>query len=362
MELYPVIMAGGTGTRFWPASRKNCPKQFLSIIGEKTMLEETLLRIKPLVPEEHIFIVGNKEHHFLLQKILKGFRYIILEEPLGCNTAPAIGLAAVHLKNQGVVNKPMVVLPADHYVADGETFRKIISLGSELAEKEEAIVTIGIPPTRPEIGYGYLRRGNEKKTLAGVKVYEVKEFVEKPNYTTALAYLNSGEYFWNGGIFIFTPEIILKEISRYLPKVYEGLKKIEESIGTKSYPEVLDAAYKNFPSISIDYGVMEKTDRCLLTIPGDFGWSDVGSWESVYELRKKERDNAGNLIQGKVISIDTRSSFIFCPNDKLVVSLGVQDLLIVDSKDALLVADLKRSQDLRKVVEELKTHKLNYLL
>ncbi|MCX8012119.1 MAG: sugar phosphate nucleotidyltransferase, partial [Desulfobacterota bacterium] len=269
---------------------------------------------------------------------------------------------AIHLKTQGVFNKPMLVLPADHYVADSDNFRKIISLASVLAEKEEVIVTIGVVPNRPETGYGYLRRGEAKRIIKGVEVYEVKQFVEKPDYTTALAYLTSGKYFWNSGIFIFTPEVILKDISRYLPSVYAGLEKIAQYIGTKNYPEVLASVYQELPSISIDYGVMEKTDRCIFTIPGNFGWSDVGSWESVYDLRKEERDNAENLVQGKAIAIETQSSFIFNPTTKLVVSLGTKNLLIVNTEDALLVANLKRSQDIRKVIEKLKAEELSSLL
>jgi len=361
MELYPVIMAGGSGTRFWPASRAHYPKQFLNIIGSSTMVEETLKRVKPLATEEHTIIVSNKEHHQLLHTLLGENRYVILEEPLGRNTAPCIGLAALYLKKQGILDKPMVVLPADHFIAEEETFRKILSIGCKLAQKGD-IITLGIVPTRPETGYGYLERGEVKKEIEGVPVYAIKRFVEKPDQKTALRYLNSGEYFWNGGIFIFTPKTILEEIKLHLPSVYAGLQTIEEAMGTSRYQRVLFSVYQDLPSLSIDYGVMEKTKRPVLALPGNFGWSDVGSWESVYDLRKRERDKEGNLTQGDVILIDTKSSFVFSQSGKLVVGLGIEDLLIVDTQDVVLVGNLKKSQDIKKIIEELKKREQHHLL
>ncbi|HPD61492.1 MAG TPA: mannose-1-phosphate guanylyltransferase, partial [Thermodesulfobacteriota bacterium] len=229
MEPYPVIMAGGSGTRFWPASRAHCPKQFLNIIGSKTMIEETLQRIKPIAAEEHTIIVSNQEHHQLLYDLLGENRYLILEEPFGRNTAPCIGLAAIYLKNQGITDNPMIILPSDHFIAEEETFRKILSIGCKLAQGGE-IITIGIVPTRPETGYGYLERGEVKKKIEGVSAYAIKRFVEKPDQKTALGYLHSGEYLWNGGIFIFSPQTILEEIALHLPSVYAGLQKIEAAL------------------------------------------------------------------------------------------------------------------------------------
>lgn len=353
MELYPVIMAGGSGTRFWPASRAHYPKQFLNIVGSSTMVEETLKRVKPLAAEEQTIIVSSKEHHKILYNLLGENRYIILEEPLGRSTAPCIGLAALYLKKQGILDKPMVVLPADHFIAGEETFRKTLSIGCKLVQ-EGNIITLGIVPTRPETGYGYLERSEVKKEIQGITVYSVKRFVEKPDQKIALEYLNSGKYFWNGGIFIFTPKTILEEIKLHLPSIYAGLQTIEEAMGTSRYDEVLLSVYQHLPSLSIDYGVMEKTLRPVLTLPGDFGWSDVGSWESVYDLRKEERDKDGNLKQGNVLLIDTRSSFVFNQSSKLVVGLGIKDLLIVDTHDVILVGDLKKSQNIRKIIEALK--------
>ncbi len=255
----------------------------------------------------------------------------------------------------------MVVLPADHFIAEEETFRKILFIGCRLAQNGD-IITLGIVPTRPETGYGYLERGEVKKEIEGVTVYAIKRFVEKPDQKTALEYLNSGGYFWNGGIFIFTPKTILEEIKLHLPSLDAGLQKIEEAMGTSRYHEVLSSVYQHMPSLSIDYGVMEKTKRPVLALPGDFGWSDVGSWESVYDLRKKERDKEGNLTQGDVILIDTKSSFVFSQSGKVVVGLGIKDLLIVDTQDVILVGDLKKSQDIRKIIEELKKQGLHPIL
>jgi mannose-1-phosphate guanylyltransferase len=217
-------------------------------------------------------------------------------------------------------------------------------------------------PTRPETEYGYLEHGEAEKEIEGVTVYTIRRFVEKPDHKTALDYLNSGGYFWNGGIFVFTPKTILEEIKLHLPSVYAGLQKIEKAMGTIRYQEVLFSVYQNLPSLSIDYSVMEKTKRTVLTLPGDFGWSDVGGWESLYALRKKERDKDKNLTQGDVILIDTKSSLVFSQSDKVVVGLGIKDLLIVATQDVVLVGDLKKSQDIRKIIEELKKRGFYHIL
>jgi len=361
MEMYPVIMAGGAGTRFWPDSRNHRPKQFLNIFGSRTMIEQTLDRVKPICREENIIIVGNVGHHDLLKELVGENRFVMLEEPLGRNTAPCVGLAALYLRKKGISDEPMVVLPADHYIADEKKFRDVLSVGCRLA-CEGHIITVGMIPTRPETGYGYLQRGSVKREVQGVTVCNVESFVEKPKQRDALRYLESGDYFWNGGIFIFTPKTILAEIEVHLPDVFEGLGKIEESLEESGYPEVLHAVYQGFPSISIDYGVMEKTARSVLAIVGDFGWSDVGSWESLYSLRHQEQDGEGNLIHGKNILIDTTSSFVFNQSNQLIVGLGLEGIVIIGTGDALLVADLKKSQDVRKVIEQLKARGLDFLL
>jgi len=363
MNIYAVVMAGGAGTRFWPLSRTNCPKQFLNIIGPKTMIEQTLERIKPLCREEQIIIVGNEEQSIIQKELLGETRLVLLEEPHGRNTAPAIGLAAIYLRKKGIADSPMVVLPADHFINNEEEFRNILLTGCALA-KEGSIVTIGIIPTRPETGYGYIRRGSVFNKIDNdkIKVYTVKKFVEKPNQKDALHYLKSGKYFWNSGIFIFTPDTILKEIEHHMPDIYKGLLKIENAMGQDHYSDVLRSVYQELPSVSIDYGVMEKTSSPVLTIPGDFGWSDVGSWESLYNLRQEEMDNEKNLVQGNNLLLDSNSTFVFNQSTQTVVGLGLKDLVIVNVDDVILVADIKKSQDIKKVIEKIKAKGLHSIL
>jgi len=325
------------------------------------MLEQTLDRISPICPEENIIIVGNVDQHDLLMQSVEGHRFLVLEEPLGRNTAPCIGLAALCLKKKGILDEPMLVLPADHFVADDKKFRDILLVGCQLA-CEGHIVTVGMVPTRPETGYGYLKRGSVQKTVQGVTVFNVERFVEKPEQRNALRYVESGEYFWNGGIFTFTPRTILAEMETHLPAIFQGLAKIEASLGEGGYPEMLRSVYQAFPSVSLDYGIMEKTARSVLAIAGDFGWSDVGSWESLYTLRHQEQDEAGNLAQGETILLDTASSFVFNQSNQVIVGLGLEDIVIVGTGDAVLVANLKKSQDVRTVIEQLRNRGLDSLL
>lgn len=325
------------------------------------MLEQTLDRITPICPEENVIIVGNVDHHDLLMQSVEGRPFLVLEEPLGRNTAPCIGLAALSLKKQGVLDEPMVVLPADHFVADDKKFRDILLAGCRLA-CEGHMVTVGMLPNRPETGYGYLKRGPVQKTVPGATVYRVERFVEKPKQRDALRYVESGDYFWNGGIFIFTPRTILAEMEAHLPAIFQGLAKIEAILGEGDFAEMLRSVYQGFPSISLDYGIMEKTARSVVAIAGDFGWSDVGSWESLYALRPQEWDGAGNLAQGDHILIDSVSSFVFNQSNQVIVGLGLKDIVIVGTGDAVLVANLKKSQDVRAVIEQLKNRGLDSLL
>ncbi len=350
--MYIIIMAGGSGTRFWPASREQKPKQFLNIIGSRSLIEQTFLRVSPLTEEKNIFLVINHIHRTLTEQLFAERRVTILSEPRGRNTAPCIGLAAVHLRRHAG-DIPMIVLPADHFIADEDAFRQTLRAAATVAETG-AIVTIGITPTRPETGYGYILKGAQQSTLSEHPVFLVEKFVEKPDLPTATEYVASGRYLWNSGIFAFTPNTILEEIAAHLPDVYRGLRQLEEHISANTYQAMLDDVYARFPSISIDYGVMEKTTRPVYVLPGTFGWSDVGSWQALYELRRDERDERENLTDGRTLLIDTRRSFIYAPSGRLVAAVGLDHLLVVDTPDALLVADLRRSQDVRRVTEELK--------
>ena len=355
--MHIIIMAGGSGTRFWPASREDRPKQFLNIIGSRSLIEQTVLRVAPLTEETNIYLVINVLHRELTEKIFEQRQVKILAEPVGRNTAPCIGLAAMHLRRDAG-DVPMVVLPADHYIADEEAFRSTLKAAAKLAQAG-GIVTIGIPPTRPETGYGYILKGPEQKPVLSHPVFLVERFVEKPDLQTASQYLVSGQYLWNSGIFVFTPNTILQEIQQHLPKVYQGLTTIERQLNQTAYQATLEEVYARWPSISIDYGVMEKTSRPVYVLPGSFGWSDVGSWEALYELRREEWDEQNNLVAGSALLVDTRGCFIHSRTERLVATLGLAGVLIVDTPDGVLVADLRRSQEVRQLTEEVEKRRNN---
>jgi mannose-1-phosphate guanylyltransferase len=347
-----VIMAGGSGTRFWPASREGKPKQFLNIIGSRPLIEQTFLRVAPLTQEENIYLVINELHRKLTEQIFEQRPVKILAEPVGRNTAPCIGLAAIHLRREAG-DVPMVALPADHYIADAEAFRSTLVAAAKLAQAG-GIVTVGITPTRPETGYGYILKGAEQEPVLSHPVFRVERFVEKPDLPVAREYLASGQYLWNSGIFVFTPNSIVEEIRQHLPRVYEGLITLENQLNQTGYQATLEEVYAGWPSISIDYGIMEQTARPVYVLPGSFGWSDVGSWEALYELRRDECDEQENLVDGAAWLVDTRGSFIYSRAERLVAALGLTNILIVDTPDGVLVADLRRSQEVRRLVEELK--------
>ncbi|MBI2267431.1 MAG: mannose-1-phosphate guanylyltransferase [Armatimonadetes bacterium] len=349
--MFIVVMAGGSGTRFWPESRKTRPKQFIPIISERTMIQETLERTANLAdPARHVIVI-HESHRPFLNQLPETSKMLILEEPLGRNTAPCIGLAAVHLVSRNP-DEPMVVLPADHFIGNVAEFGKVLTGAAALAEKGH-LVTVGIPPTSPETGYGYIQKGEPLTGEGGGEVFKVRRFVEKPNREKALEYLRSGEYLWNAGIFSFTPKVILEEIRNLLPDLHASLSAVADAVHSSRYPAILAEEYRKVKSLSIDYGVMEKTQRSLVTVPGHFGWSDVGSWKALYELRESEHCAEGNLAEGETLVVDTRGSCILSRGKRLVAVLGMESLLVVDTEDAVLVANLEQSQNLRKLVEEL---------
>jgi mannose-1-phosphate guanylyltransferase len=347
-----VIMAGGAGTRFWPLSRETKPKQFLNIIGRGPLIEETFLRISPLGDEERVYMVINRAHGELTREIFKDRNIHILEEPYGRNTAPCIGLAAIHIKRRwGDI--PMAVLPADHFIGDGDLFRSTLRAGIELSQRG-GIVTIGIPPDKPETGYGYIKRGRRYDSVNGQEVFEVDRFVEKPDEKRALLYMREGKYFWNSGIFIFRVEVFLNEVRNYLPNLYQGLSEIEEVLEGDRYQTTLESVYSNLENISIDYGIMERTKEPVYTMTGNFGWSDVGSWQALFQLKDDQKDNSGNTVEGLTTIIDSRDSFIINRSEKLIALLGANHMLVVNTPDALLVADLNRSQEVKAIAEAIK--------
>jgi len=349
--MYAVIMAGGKGTRFWPKSREKMPKHLLDIVYEQTIIQETVARIEPLVDPENILIVTGQSHSKELMRQLPRIpEGNILIEPVGRNTAPCIGLAALYVQHR-FPDDVMVVLPADHLIFDAPLFRHILSVAVEMARRGDYLLTIGIKPTEPETGYGYLERGSLKTTIRDENIYEVQSIREKPDLKQAKAFLEKGGFYWNSGIFIWRADTILKALQRWLPDLYEGLLQIKGVLGTNQEKDVIHRVYHSIKPISVDYGVMEKANNALL-IEGNFGWSDMGSWDALWDVTDKdERGNSTN-VRGSFIGIDTRNSLIHSPR-KLVAMVGVEDLIVVETEDALLICRRGSSQDVKKVVEML---------
>ncbi len=345
-----AIMAGGSGTRFWPVSRQVLPKQFLSIYGSVPLIYETYKRVARIVGDEKIFLVINRKHRPLVQELFAHHSVRILEEPEGKNTAPCVGLVSLWAERE-FGDQPLAILPSDHYIRQEELFTEALRSGLSFAERG-GIVTLGAIPTYPETGYGYIEKGEEIFISSPrISIYEVKRFIEKPDLERAKSYLNCQNFFWNMGIFIFKPKIILSEIELHLPPLGEGLSRVAKAMGSNHYESVLEEVYSTLSPISIDYGIMEKTSEKIYVIPGDYGWSDVGSWSALLQIKEKERDSHGNLVQGNAILLDTENSLIYSKNGRLISVLGLKDMLIVDTEDVLLISHLERSQELRRFPE-----------
>jgi len=355
MKLYALIMAGGIGTRFWPRSKEKTPKQLLKIFNSKTMIQNTVERLEGLIESENIFVITNKIQRDEIVKQLKNIpEKNILIEPFGKNTAACIGLASIFIE-QFDPEAVTLVLPADHIIKEKEEFHNTLKRASEFAYKSKGLVTIGVQPTRPETGYGYIQI-DEREVEEGI--YNVYTFAEKPNYATAVRFLESGDFFWNSGMFIWRIDSILNEIREYLPELSEGLEKLKKSFSSDNFDELLENIYRKLRSISIDYGIMEKSKKVFLT-KGKFTWSDVGSWEEVYQLSAK--DEHGNAVNGKAYTDMTMDSYIYSP-DKFTALIGVDNLIVINTKDSLLICRRDRSQDVKKIVEHLKVNKLNDFL
>jgi mannose-1-phosphate guanylyltransferase len=360
-HVYAVVMAGGVGSRFWPRSRERTPKQLLEIIGPGTMIQNTVKRIQSVIPASNTLIVTNRLQEATISKQLPSIpRKNILIEPVGRNTAPCIGLAAAWVKKvdpKGI----MVVLPADHIIAKADEFLRILKVAMSVAEETDALLTIGIKPTHPETGYGYIQFDDEPGThnqYHSQGVYRVKTFAEKPNLETAEKFLESGDFLWNSGMFVWKATAILKEIQVHMPELSEQLDILESKLGTDSYHAALEHAYGLIRSISIDYGVMEKAGN-VFVVKGDFGWSDVGSWDEVVRLTKTDANS--NSQRGNVILKDSKSNFIDAGN-RLVAAIGVEDLIIISTDDAILICKKGRSQEVKEIVDYIRRKQMNDFL
>lgn len=348
MEITALIMAGGRGERFWPKSRKRLPKQFLSLTGDgKTMIQLTVERISPMVPMKNIYIATNQDYKKLvLEQLPEIPEENILCEPAARNTAPCIGLGAVHIEKR-FGDALMLVLPSDHLIKQNERFLDILKYACETAEKDTNLVTIGITPSYPETGYGYIKFMKENADGAA---FPVEQFVEKPDLETAKTYLEAGSYLWNSGMFVWKVSSILKNIREFMPDTYSGLMNIRAAIGTGEEQAVLEQEFPGFESQSIDYGIMEKAEHIYI-IPGSFGWDDVGSWLAVERIQKA--DENGNVIQGNVVAVDSKDCTIQGDN-KLLALIGLEHLIVVDTKDATLICSKAQAGNIKKAIELLK--------
>lgn len=343
-----LIMAGGRGERFWPKSRKNLPKQFLALTDDKkTMIQLTVDRISSLVKAEDIFIVTNKDYKDLVHKQLPNIpQENILCEPVGKNTAPCIGLGAIHISKK-YRDAMMIVLPSDHLVKFTNMFLTTIRDACEVAEKGENLVTIGIAPDYPETGYGYIKFNPQ--VMEG-RAYQVERFVEKPTLEVAKEYLSTEEYLWNSGMFIWKVSSIMSNFNLLLPDTYQSLLKIKTSIGTEEQESVLEQEFCSMEAKSIDYGIMEKAESIYI-LPGTFGWDDVGSWLAVSRIKKT--NEFGNVVSGNVITVNTRNCVIQ-GDKKLIASVGLEDIIVVDTEDAILLCAKDGAGEIKQVLENLK--------
>ncbi len=351
MKVTALILAGGRGERFWPRSRKSSPKQFLCLTGDgKTMIRHTVDRISSLVEAEDIFISTNADYKALVREQLPEIpEENILCEPIGRNTAPGIGLGAVHVRKK-YEDALMLVLPSDHLIKMQDIYRGVLKEALEVAEEGKNLVTLGITPTSPETGYGYIRFKPDTKRG---NAYAVDRFVEKPDAVKAKEYVDSGEYLWNSGMFIWKVSSILDCMERDLPEIYAGLTKIEAAIGTAQQEQVLRAEFETMPSESVDYGILEK-ESGIFVLPGAFGWDDVGSWLALERLR--EADGEGNVLGGNTLAVNAKGCIVE-GQEKLMALVGVEDLVIVDTGDATLICSKNSTADIKKLLERLRADK-----
>lgn len=351
--IYAVIMAGGTGTRFWPQSTKDFPKQFLNLFGRESMIQNTARRIEDLIPQERILVVTNENYVSIVKNQLPQVPVEnIVGEPVAKNTAPCVAIAAELLfkKDPEAI---MVVLPADHHITKPEEFKKYLKTAIEKAESGKHLVTIGVEPSRPETGYGYIhaQKGSEE-SFSGNIVHPVIEFTEKPDDETAKHFVKSGEYFWNSGMFIWKAETVLDEFKEHLPEMYKQVKLASAGLYGKNHNEAIRQFYFASQSISIDYGIMEQS-KSVFVVPGEFGWNDVGSWTAVYELADKDENH--NAIQAKnAIFTEAYNNLVLSKSNKMISIVGFDNVAVVETEDAILVCNLEKAQGVKQIVEQLK--------
>jgi len=357
-KCFSVIIAGGKGTRFWPLSRAGRPKQLLKILSRKSLIEETATRVYALGGRKQTLVVTIADQVVALRRELRDLpKNNFLAEPMGKNTAPCIGLAALEIMRRDR-EAAMIVLPADHWVADVTEFRRTLKTAADLAFGHDQLITIGIRPNYPETGYGYIMKEKALAQKTSSRAFTVKRFTEKPTLAAARRLIGQ-RALWNSGIFVWKAALLLQLLGRYQPVIYQGLQAIERAAAGSSLANpnpklraVIAREYKKMPNLSIDYAVMEKAgaEGKVITLEADFGWSDVGSWAAVHRMTPKNAD--GNASQGRWLGLGAKNCLIHAP-DRLVVLLGVDNVVVVDTPDALLVGDINRSQEVRDIVDAL---------
>lgn len=352
MKVFAVIMAGGVGSRFWPKSREIMPKQFQNIFGNRSLYQRTFDRLVRIVPPENMFVVTNRVQLPIASEQLPELpKRNIIAEPFGRNTAPCIAAAAAALSSI-TDDAVMIVLPSDHLISQEENFVAQLKDAIQLAEKQRVLVTIGITPTHPETGFGYIQydRGLDDQELSSHGGHNVISFKEKPDHDTAVKFMQSGDYLWNSGMFIWRVDVILDELKKNLTHFSDFHKPLKELFGKPDFDNVLEEFYLRAQSISIDYAVMEKAKK-VLTIPSNFMWSDVGSWDEVYRL--SDRDSDGNTFKGEVINFRSKNNFVWA-EEKLFAVVEVDDLIVVETKDSVLICRRGKSQRVKEIVDILR--------
>ena len=349
MTNYAVIMAGGKGERFWPWSRSSLPKQFLALTGERSLIQQAFDRLSKSFSLQHILVATGGDYLQLAREQLPQLpRENFLLEPVGRNTAPCIGLAALSLVKKDP-EAVMMVFPADHLVKNEDIFQASLERCLDLAAGGKRLITIGITPTRPETGYGYIERGDDPLP-EGPPTYPVKRFVEKPDQEKALQFLKSGTYYWNSGIFAWKAALILEKIQKHLPELYGGLKSLEPALGEAGEEQALQEVFPSLPSISIDYGIMEK-EQDILVVEGSFQWDDLGSWAALAEHTPQEEDS--NAVRGRHVGIETKECLVYGQNN-LIATLGVDGLIIVESDGVVMICPKDRVQEVKALVQKVK--------
>ena len=356
---YSVIMAGGIGSRFWPLSRSSKPKQFLDILNTgKTLIQETYERFKSICPEDHIYIVTNEEYIDLVLSQLPGITLSnIIAEPIRRNTAPCIAYACqkISLKDP---HANIVVSPADHYILNSDKYLQDINFAIDFVNRNDSLVTLGIRPSRPDTGYGYIQFTEMEGLPDSIK--KVKTFTEKPTKEIAESFIKSGDFLWNSGMFVWNVQTILRAFKDHLPEMISLFNEDNSVYGTVKEESYIKNVYSQCSNISIDYGIMEKAEN-VFVIPSDFGWSDVGTWGSIFDIYTK--DYLDNAVDGKLVQIyDSSNNMISVSDEKLVVIQGAENFCIIDTKDVLLICKKENEQEIKQITNDLKRHKLDMFL